>query len=97
MASFSKVLTVSSATYPALASPNVVIDSVIQPKRVVAQNVNAAAKVYVSFDGVNDHGMLLDNVLSPMCQCEWVWQLAQKVWLRSDGGTATLVQVIAEG
>ncbi len=97
MASFSKVLTVTSASYSPLASPSVEIDSVIQPKRIVAQNVDAADRVYVSFDGVNDHAMLLDNVLSPMCQMEWVWQLVQKVWLRTATGTATEVQVVAEG
>ncbi len=97
MASFSKVLTVTASTYSALAAPSVVIDSVIQPKRVIAQNVDAADRVFVSFDGVNDHGMLLDNVLSSMCQIEWVWQLPQKVWLRTATGTATEVQIIAEG
>jgi hypothetical protein len=97
MASFSKVLTITSATYTDLAHPSVEINSIIQPKRVVAQNVDAADRVYVSFDGVNDHGMLLDNVLSPMCQVEWIWQLVQKVWLRTSTGTATEVQVIAEG
>jgi hypothetical protein len=97
MASFSKVLTVTAATYSPLASPSVVIDSIIQPKRLVVQNVDAADRVYVSLDGVNDHGMLLDNVLSPMCQMEWIWQLAQKVWLRTATGTATEVQVISEG
>lgn len=97
MAAFSKVLTVTSSTYSALASPSVVVDSVIQPKRIIAQNVDAADRVFVSFDGVNDHGMLLDNALSPMCQCEWIWQIATKVWLRTATGTATEVQVIAEG
>lgn len=97
MASFSKVLTVTAATYPALAAPSVEIDSVIQPKRIMVQNVDAADRVFVSFDGVNDHAMLLDNVLSPMCLQQWSWQIAQKVWLRTATGTATEVQVVAEG
>ena len=97
MAAFSQVLNVTAAVYTSPTAPIVDITSIIQPKRVIVQNVSAADKVYVSFDGVNDHGMLLNNVLSPMCQGEWRWQLATKVWLRTATGTVTQVQVIAEG
>jgi len=94
MAAFSSLQSVATASYP--SSPQVEI-SIYQPKRVVVQNFNAAAIVYVSFDGVNDHGALVADVKSPMCQFEWNWQLAQKVWLRTESAVATQVQVIVEG
>lgn len=94
MAAYSSVQSVATATYP--STPQVTI-SLFQPKRIMAQNFNAAAIVYVSFDGVNDHGALVADVKSPMCQQEWWFQMAQKVWLRTAGGVATQVQVIAEG
>lgn len=94
MAAYSSVQSVATVTYPSTAQ--VTID-LFQPKRIMAQNVNAAAIVYVSFDGVNDHGALAANILSPMCVQQWDFQMAQKVWLRTAGGVATQVQVIAEG
>lgn len=94
MAAYSSVQSVATATYP--STPQIEI-SLFQPKRIMAQNVNAAAIVYVSFDGVNDHGALLNNVASVQSQQEWWFQMAQKVWLRTAGGVATQVQVIAEG
>lgn len=94
MAAFSSVQSIATATYP--STPQVVIN-VFQPKRIVVQNVDAAAVVFVSFDGVNDHASLLNNPASTMSQQEWWFQMAQKVWLRTAAGVATQVQVIAEG
>lgn len=94
MAAFSSVQSIATATYP--STPQVTIN-LFQPKRIAVQNVDAAAIVYVSFDGVNDHGALLNNVASIQSQQEWWFQMAQKVWLRTAGGAATQVQVIAEG
>lgn len=94
MAAYSSLQSVATATYPGTAQVEI---DVFQPKRIAVQNFDAAAVVYVSFDGVNDHGALLDDTLSPMSVHEWTWQLAQKVWLRTEGAVATQVQVIAEG
>lgn len=94
MAAFSSLQSVATATYPSAAQVEI---DVFQPKRIAVQNFDAAAVVYVSFDGVNDHGALLADTLSPMSQHEWTWQLAQKVWLRTEAGVATQVQVVAEG
>ena len=94
MAAFSSVLNVTATTYP--SNPQVTID-LFQPKRIMVQNADAGDAVYVSFDGVNDHGALLNDVKSPMCQQEWRYQMSQKVWLRTGSGSTTQVQVIAEG
>lgn len=94
MAAYSSVQSIATATYP--TAPQFSID-LFQPKRLVAQNVNAAAVVYISLDGVNDHAALVADVKSPMCQQQWDFQMAQKVWVRTAAGVATQVQVIAEG
>lgn len=94
MAAFSSLQSIATATYP--STPQVEIPF-YQPKRVRAENFDAAAIVYVSFDGVNDHGALLDDTLSPLSSHEWMWQMPQKVWLRTEGAVATQVQIIAEG
>lgn len=94
MAAFSSVQSIATATYP--ATPQVEINF-YQPKKLVVQNVNAAAIVYVSLDGINDHAALTADVKSPMCQFQWDYQMPQKVWLRTAGAVATQVQVIAEG
>lgn len=94
MASFSSLQTVATATYP--STPQVVID-LFQPKRICAQNFDAAAVVYISFDGVNDHAALIADLKSPMCQFVWHDQYVQKVWIRTAAATSTKVQIIAEG
>lgn len=94
MAAFSSVKSIATASYPSAAQFTI---ELFQPKAIRVMNVDAAADVYVSLDGVNDHAMLLSDVLSPMCQHEFRFQMAQKVWVRTQGGVATKVQVLAEG
>lgn len=94
MAAFSSVVSVATATYP--STPQIEI-AFFQPKKLVAQNFDAAAIVYVSLDGINDHAALIADVKSPMSLFQWDYQMPQKVWIRTAAAVATQVQVIAEG
>lgn len=91
MATYSKVVTVTASAYS--TAPDLQIPYV--PKVIRACNMNEGDVAYVSFDGVNDAAALLDDVKSPSSVMEWRWQLGQKVWLRSAGGSVD-VQIIAE-
>lgn len=91
MANYSKVVSVSSATYT--TAPDLEIPFV--PKRIRVMNMDAAAMAYVSLDGRQDDVALLNDVKSPSSSHEWSWQICQKVWLRTGGG-AVSVQIVAE-
>ena len=91
MANFSKVVTVSATSYSTL--PDVEIPFV--PKRIRVMNMDEADVGYVSLDGRVDAVALLDDVKSPSSSHEWMWQISQKVWLRT-AGNAVQVQVVAE-
>lgn len=91
MATFSKVVTVSSATYS--TAPDMEIPFV--PKVIRACNMNGAVVAVVSFDGMQDAAALVADVKSPSSVMEWHWQLGRKVWLRAVGGSVS-VQIIAE-
>ena len=90
MATYSKVVTVSSTTY---STADVVIPFV--PKRIRACNMDGGDLAFVSFDGRTDAGQMSDNILSPSSCQEWCWQLATLVWLRTNG-SAVQVQIVAE-
>lgn len=91
MATYSKVLTVSSATYGTAAD----VEIPFVPKVIRACNMDEAAVAFVSFDGVNDSAALVDDIKSPSSVQQWTWQLATKVWLRTAGAGVS-VQIIAE-
>lgn len=92
MATYSKVQTVSSATYN--TAPDIVVPFP-QSKRIRFCNMDAAAVAYISFDGVTDAGAVLNNVQSPSSVQEWQWQFITKIWLRT-AGAAVQVQVLVE-
>jgi hypothetical protein len=92
MSTYSKVLTVSSATYS--TAPDIVLPF-SQAKRIRFCNMNAADVAFISFDGFTDAGAALNNVLSPSSVQEWQWQFVSKIWLRT-AGVAVQVQVLSE-
>lgn len=91
MANYSKIVSVSAATYS--TAPDLEIPFV--PKRIRVMNMDAAAVAYVSLDGREDDVALLNDVKSPSSSHEWMWQISRKVWLRT-GGAAVSVQIVAE-
>ena len=91
MATYSKVLTVSTDTYETAAD----IQLQFVPKVIRACCLSNSEMAYVSFDGVSDAAALLNDVKSPSSVMEWRWQMGQKIWLRTDGGSAD-VQIIVE-
>ena len=91
MATYSQVLTVTSATYS--TAPDIVLPFP-QAKRIRFCNMDAADVAYISFDGVTDAGAVLNDVKSPSSVQDWMWQFIQKIWLRADG--ATKVQIVVE-
>ena len=91
MANYSKVVTVSSATYSTAAD----VEIPFVPKRIRVMNMDAGALAYASLDGREDAVALLADVKSPSSSHEWMWQISQKVWLRT-GGAAVQVQIVAE-
>jgi hypothetical protein len=91
MATFSKIVNVSSTTYA--TAPDV--EFPFNPKLVTVQNLNGGDVAYVSFDGVNDAGALSNTTTSPASCHTWCWQFSRKVWLQT-AGSAVVVQVIAE-
>ena len=91
MANFSAMVTVSVTSYN--MAPDVVIPFV--PKRIRVMNMDGGDVAYASLDGREDAVAVLNDVKSPSSSHEWMWQISQKVWLRTDGG-AVLVQIVAE-
>lgn len=91
MANYSKVISVAAGSYA--TGPDVVIPFV--PKRIRVMNMDGAAIAYASLDGHQDAVALLNDLKSPSSSHEWMWQISQKVWLRTGGG-AVSVQVVAE-
>jgi len=91
MATYSKMLTVSSGTYSTAAD----IELPFVPKVIRACNMNGAVVAVVSFDGMTDAAALVADVKSPSSVMEWHWQMGQKIWLRSISGSV-VVQIIAE-
>jgi hypothetical protein len=93
MANFSTVVTVASSSYTAASR----VSLPFTPKKLTVQNFSGAAVVYVSFDGTNDHVALIADVKSP--SSVYTFDYAQgvgQVWIRTAGGTSTLVQVVSE-
>lgn len=91
MANYSKLVTVSSATYSTAAD----VEIPFVPKRIRVMNMDEGDVGYVSLDGRVDAVALLNDVKSPSSSHEWMWQISQKVWLRT-GGAAVQVQIVAE-
>lgn len=92
MANFSTVVTVASATYSTTST----VKLPFTPKKLTVQNFDAAAIVYVSFDGTNDAVALVANLASPSSQYTFEVTHPNQVWIRTAGSTSTKVQVIAE-
>lgn len=80
-----QTVSVSSATYPAVASPQV--DIGWEPDSILLLNRSATATdiVYYSFDGSSDHGILIPGTL-PAIE---IRGKRKKIWLRRDSGAAT--------
>ena len=91
MATYSKVVTISNATYN--TAPDIHLPFP-QAKRIRFCNMSGANVAFISFDGVTDAGAVLNDVKSPSSAQEWQWQFIEKIWLRAAG--ATQVQVIVE-
>lgn len=91
MATFSKRVYVSTPTYG--TEPDMEIPFV--PKVIRAAQLDDGDFAYVSFDGVTDACVLLNDVRSMSSLMEWRWQMGRKVWLRSGGGSVDM-QIIAE-
>lgn len=89
MATFSKVV---AATASYATSPDVVIPFV--PKVIRVCCMGTAAMPSVSFDGLTDAAVLLNDVKSPSSVMEWRWQMGQKVWIKAS--STVDVQIIAE-
>jgi hypothetical protein len=70
----------AQATYP--ATPQVDTSTTFLPDGWHFANLSAALTVYVSFDGVNDHMVLVKGAATeaiPVVKCSY-----RKVWLRKD-------------
>lgn len=91
MANYSKLVTVTATSYS--TAPDVEIPFV--PKRIRVMNMDEGDTALVSLDGRTDSVALLNDVKSPSSSHEWMWQISQKVWLRTNGASV-LVQVVAE-
>lgn len=92
MANFSSIATVSSTSYSTAAATFMLP---FTPRKLTLQNFDAAAIVYISFDGVNDHAALVANLASPSSAHTFDFAQVSRIWVRS-AGAATKVQVIAE-
>lgn len=87
MSVYQQSVSVSDAAFP--GTPQVIVP--FEPRTITVINESAAAKAFVSMDGVNDQGHLIGSAVIEY------GQRVTKVWLRRDGGASPLIQVIAEG
>ncbi len=93
MTNYSSIATVASANYSTTAAT---FTLPFTPRKLTLQNFDAAAILYVSFDGVNDHAALVANLASPSSAHTFDFAQVSRIWVRSNAGTSTKVQVIAE-
>ena len=91
MANYSKLVTVTSATYSTAAD----VEIPFVPKRIRVMNMDEGDLAFVSLDGRLDDVALLNDVKSPSSSHEWMWQISRKVWLRTNGASVQ-VQIVAE-
>ncbi len=91
MANYSKLVTVTSATYNTAADAEIPF----VPKRIRVMNMDEGDLAFVSLDGRLDDVALLNDVKSPSSSHEWMWQISRKVWLRTNGASVQ-VQIVAE-
>lgn len=80
------------------ASPTVIFDPSSKEKMMdaqILQNVSAAEIIYVSWDGVNDHGLL--DITGELVVMTRLRHKRRQVWLRRSaaGGGAQYVDVTA--
>lgn len=80
-----QTVSVSSASYPAATSPQV--DIGWEPDSILLVNRSSTSTdiVYFSFDGREDHGLLIPGTIPAI---EWKGK-RKRVWLRRDSGAAT--------
>lgn len=80
-----------AAAYPAANAPQITCP--FEPRRIIITNEdgNAAHEAYISFDGVNDHAVVIGG-----SQTILEYQHATKVWVRSPGGLASFVNICFE-
>jgi hypothetical protein len=78
-------VSVSSTSYTAVTSPSVTVG--FEPDSILLLNRSSTAAdvVFISFDGVNDHGILIPGTL-PVIEYK---EKRTKIWLRLDSGAAT--------
>ena len=85
-------VSVTLSTYAAFALPSVTVG--FEPDSILLLNRSSAATdiVYISFDGISDHGLLIPGTL-PVLEFK---EKRTKVWLRLDAAAAaTTVNVMA--
>lgn len=86
-------VSVSSTSYTAFASPSVTVG--FEPDSILLLNRSSTATdiVYISFDGVNDNGLLIPGTL-PVLEFK---EKRTKIWLRLDAAAATTAVNVMAG
>ncbi len=83
----------TSDTYPAQTAPTVLFPTAIS--RVLIENLDASEAIAISFNGIDDHGVLTPGKPSAMLVYEN--QFVNKLWLRNvNTAQNNDAQVIAE-
>ena len=83
MAASYKEVTPAAGTYAAASAPDVDVSSKFEPSAIVVWSLSAAGvNAIYSFDGVNDHGLIMGGMLTP-----FVLRTRQtKIWVRKRDG-----------